>query len=874
MDALVGRLNFPRTAGAILVIFCLVAAALLTAGRRDYPNLHTILDTAMFLLSGVLALLFWDVGARLGQRLSQWLAISFAVTLALEFVHAIVTVEWSGVLAPITQAASTLRPSTWPPAAYVLPIGVIGAVGLARRPRASTAGFAAGLLIFGAALLVIYYWVPGYSLPAALGITRPTLIVIPALWAIAGWLCWRSRVEDRMLPTLALMGSVLFVAHVAMLYSRAPHDTPAMIAHLGKVGAYLLVLLTLMRLASTDMVERIRAEGQLADLNAALEGRVLERTAELAATNDSLATEVGVRAEAERRARAQLERLDLLQQITRAIGERQDLQSIFQVVVGNVEDHLDIDFACMCLREPGADWLNIMSVGTRSEPLATRLALTERERIAIDDNGLSRCIRGQMVYEPDIAQSSMRFPRRLADGGLRAVVMAPLLVESQVFGVLVAARRKPDSISSGECEFLRQLSEHVALAAHQAQLHGALQQAYDDLRQTQQAIMQQERLRVLGQMASGIAHDINNAISPVALYTESLLEKEPNLSARARSYLEIIQRAIDDVAQTVARMKEFYRQRETQLTLAPVDLNQLEQQVVELTRVRWSDMPQRGGTVIRMVTEPAPELPLIMGIESELREALINLVFNAVDAMPDGGMLTIRTRSESGRTDAGQTSGAARVVIEVVDTGVGMDEPTRQRCLEPFFTTKGERGTGLGLAMVYGVVQRHSADLDIESAPGQGTIMRLSFDASPTAEATLTAPAVPGIPMPRQRILVIDDDPLVLRSLGGILEDEGHAVATANGGEAGIDAVRAAQQRGEPFAVVITDLGMPHLDGRRVAVAVKELRSSTFVILLTGWGQRLAADGEVPVGVDIVLGKPPKLRDLRDALARCCVQRP
>ena len=172
-----------------------------------------------------------------------------------------------------------------------------------------------------------------------------------------------------------------------------------------------------------------------------------------------------------------------------------------------------------------------------------------------------------------------------------------------MFGVLVAARREPRSFSSGECEFLRQLSAHVALAAQQAELHGALQQAYDDLRQTQQTVMQQERLRALGQMASGIAHDINNAISPVALYTETLLEREPGLSERGRAYLQTISRAIDDVAATVARMREFYRQREPQLTLVRVHLNELVQQVLDLTRARWSDMPQQRGVVVRLITE-------------------------------------------------------------------------------------------------------------------------------------------------------------------------------------------------------------------------------------------------------------------------------
>src|SRR4249920_30310 len=205
--------------------------------------------------------------------------------------------------------------------------------------------------------------------------------------------------------------------------------------------------------------------------------------------------------------------------------------------------------------------------------------MSENAIVPIDENGLARCVQGHVVYEPDIAQSKFSFPARLASAGLRSLVIAPLLVESQVFGVLISARRRPDAFSSGECEFLRQASEHTALAAHQAQLYSALQRAYDDLRTSQQQIMQQERLRALGQMASGIAHDINNAISPVALYTESLLEREPNLSDRARDYLETIQRANEDVAATVARMREFYRPREADLVLSPVNLNDVAEDV-------------------------------------------------------------------------------------------------------------------------------------------------------------------------------------------------------------------------------------------------------------------------------------------------------
>ncbi len=586
-------------------------------------------------------------------------------------------------------------------------------------------------------------------------------------------------------------------------------------------------------------------------------GKVLQDDAGRAVSFLGSSRDITYRKVAEQKLQTQLERLNLLGQITRAIAERQDLRSIFQVVIRSLEESLPIDFGCVCLYDPHAAEVVVNCVGVRSEALAMELAMTQQAHIGIDQNGLSQCVRGHLVYEQDVRQIDFPFPQRLARSGLRAFVAAPLLFESQVFGILVAARREPHSFSSAECEFLQQLSEHVALASHQSEVYSALQQAYDDLRQTQQAVMQQERLRALGQMASGVAHDINNAISPVALYTEMLLEQETNLSKRTREYLETTQRAIGDVAHTVARMREFYRQQESQLVLSPVDLSILVQQVIDLSRARWFDMPQQRGIVVNLQLELGPTLPQIAGIESEIREALINLVFNAVDAMPEGGTLTIRTK---------KAANSSSVDVEVADTGIGMDEATQRRCLEPFFTTKGERGTGLGLAMVYGVTRRHNADIEMESAIGAGTTIRLRFPVAVLSASDAQSPVPEAMPS-RLRILSVDDDPLLIKSLRDALEADGHAVVTANGGQEGIDTFRAAEQRNEHFAVVITDLGMPHVDGRKVATAIKGDSPSTPVILLTGWGQRLVAEGDVPANVDRVLNKPPKLKELRAALA-------
>jgi signal transduction histidine kinase/DNA-binding response OmpR family regulator len=562
----------------------------------------------------------------------------------------------------------------------------------------------------------------------------------------------------------------------------------------------------------------------------------------------------------ERKLHEQLGRLSLLQHITRATGERQDLPSIFQVVLGSLEGELPIDFGCFLIHDPTAQSLSVGALGAAGRVFADGMELVEGASVAIDPNGLSRCVAGHLVYEPDVLEVAFPFPQRLAAAGLRSLVIAPLVVENQVFGVLVCARRAPQAFSSGDCEFLKQLSEHVALASHQARLYGALQQAYDDLRQSQHTVMQQERLRALGQMASGIAHDINNAISPVSLYTESLLEREPNLSERARSYLGTIQRAIEDVARTVARMREFYREREAQLTLERVEVNRAVKQVVELTQPRWSDLPQQRGVMVDLRADLSEPLADIMGAEHEIRDALTNLIFNAVDAMPNGGTLSVRTRTTGER-------GAERVLIEVSDTGIGMDEDTRRRCLEPFYTTKGERGTGLGLAMVYGMIQRHSAELEIDSVAGQGTTVRLSFPAHTSSLVSTTTQTMRAVVGRRLRILLVDDDPMLIKSLQDTLQEDGHVITATHGGQAGIDAFAAGQRRGEPVDLVITDLGMPHVDGRKVAAAIKALSAKTPVILLTGWGQRLIAANDMPDHVNKVLAKPPRLHELRAALA-------
>jgi CheY-like chemotaxis protein len=280
------------------------------------------------------------------------------------------------------------------------------------------------------------------------------------------------------------------------------------------------------------------------------------------------------------------------------------------------------------------------------------------------------------------------------------------------------------------------------------------------------------------------------------------------------------------------------------------------EQAVALTRPRWRDEALGSGRTILVEADMRP-VPRILGSESELRELLTNLIFNAVDAMPEGGTIRIRT----GVREAPTGDAAPQVFLEVSDTGTGMTDEVRRRCLEPFFSTKGERGTGLGLPMVFGIVKRHRGTLDIESAVGKGTtfIVRLPADATETRDVQPRTAAPTG----SLSVLVVDDEPIARDVLTEYLTGDGHRVETAVNGREGFEKFKTGS-----FAVVITDRAMPEMGGDQLATMVKEQAPSTPVVLLTGFGDLMNAAGEKPDGVDLVVKKPIRLSTLREVLAK------
>ena len=590
-------------------------------------------------------------------------------------------------------------------------------------------------------------------------------------------------------------------------------------------------------------------------INDNLEKRVQERTRDLEA-------EIAERKRAEVALHDQFTRIKLLNQITHAISERQDLESVLYVVLRQLEDHLTIDLGLVCLFERTAETLNIAALRLKNPLLAGKLDLHEGMVMSLEQTGLRVCKHGESVVTPDTYKSPALLSERFASAGFRSAAAIPLLVDGKLFGTLVVSRLM-ESFTPSECEFLHMLSEHVALAAHQAQLHAELEKAYNDLRKTQQTVMQQERLRALGQMASGIAHDINNALSPVVGFADLLVRGEKSLSATGTKYLNYIKTAGEDITHIVARLREFYRQPDSKEALQSLNLNDLARQVIDMTRPRWRDIPQSRGVMIEMHTDFDANLATLVGIESELREALTNLILNAVDATPNGGTITVRTRVGS----RGSSDTPTHVLLEVADTGIGMSEETRKRCLEPFYSTKGKRGTGLGLAMVYGVMERHGGQIDIESEQDHGTVFKLILPIRRLAGAGPIENGDDSVQLPLH-ILCIDDEPLLRELLREILEREGHSVSVADGGQSGVDEFRSAANSDRPFDVVLTDLGMPYFDGRQVVKVLKEESPATPIIMLTGWGSFMKEDGDMPEAVSGILTKPPRSNELREMLRR------
>jgi PAS domain S-box-containing protein len=366
---------------------------------------------------------------------------------------------------------------------------------------------------------------------------------------------------------------------------------------------------------------------------------------------------------------------------------------------------------------------------------------------------------------------------------------------------------------------------------------------------------QSEKLTALGQMAGGIAHDFNNLLQAILGYAQ-LMGKNPSNVDVVRRGLDVIEKAATGGAETVRRIQKFARLRPEEAFVS-LDLDQVIREAVAITQPRWEEKRVKGGVPLHLELDLG-SVPVVMGRPAELNEVVTNLILNAIDAMPEGGTLRIRTRAQGDR----------QAVLTVSDTGVGMTEEIRRRIFDPFFTTKGEHGTGLGLPVSYSIVKRHGGEMRVESRPGAGTTFTIALPAGAATGAELAADAGM-IGTRRGRILLVDNDAQVMTILGEMLADVGHQVVPVGGGT---DALRVFVPGG--FDLVMTNLGMAGMNGWELADQIRARDPQVPLIFITGWGMQEQDQARCrTLGVAALLFKPVRPSELHAAVQGALAER-
>ncbi len=577
--------------------------------------------------------------------------------------------------------------------------------------------------------------------------------------------------------------------------------------------------------------ELSEAERRLMEAVASQAGVALQN-ARLFQDNQRRVRELSVLHELSRSVTGQLDQAGILDTLHQQVPRVLDVRHMAVVLLDEEHDRLDVVLRVQDGRRADDDEPRSY---LRAQAGLSGLVLSSGRPIRTADY-LGECRRLGVAPVPN----AMDMPHAL---------VVPMTAGDRVIGLL--SLRSPDRMfTEADERLLVNIAQLVALMLRSARLYEERTRALGELGAAQDQLVRTEKLRALGEMASGVAHDFNNLLASILGRAQLLLERVQDV--KLRQWLKVIERAALDGARTVRRLQDFTGIRRDQPAVE-VDLNQVAQQVLETTESIWRQDPRRtGGAEIQVETDLADGLPPVAGDPAELREAFTNLVLNAVDAMPKGGTLTLRTRAADGQVE-----------VEVRDTGTGIPEHIREKIFDPFFTTKGPKGTGLGLSMAYGILQRHNGRITVESEEGHGTIFRLLFPAAVSGSVAGAAPSLAAAPgaLISLHCLVVDDEQEVGEVVADILTTAGHTAVTVRSGKEAVDRLGA-----ERFDVVFTDLAMPGMTGWQVARAVKDRTPEVPVVMMSGFGVEVAPEDLPTHGVDLVLAKPLQIQDILRAL--------
>jgi len=549
-----------------------------------------------------------------------------------------------------------------------------------------------------------------------------------------------------------------------------------------------------------------------------------------------------------RRASERAEKLTTLSALTRLITGAASSHEVFGAVAQAAVRLLAARASQVWVDDPANAVLRIEGTVSVDPTLAEGLG---KFRIMPHGDGLTGAVFATRtpIFVRDLRlEPRFRAQALVEEGVVRAYAGIPLVAaEGVVVGVLSLLFGERGDFTDEEKDLVRLLADQAAIAIVQAQLYGEAEgrrrraeATADNLERSQGQLVKTERLRALGEMAAGVAHDFNNLLSVILGRAELMLRRvrEPSMIRD----LEAVRRAAQDGADTVRRIQEFTRTRRTR-SFERVDLADVAREVIELTRPRWEVEAQSRGVRYEFTVEGLA--PPVAGRPEELREVLTNLITNAVDAMPDGGRCTVRLDA---RPDW--------AAISVKDTGVGMPEEMRRRVFEPFFTSKGPRGTGLGLAVSWGIVTRHGGTIEVDSAPGEGStfVVRLPIPVSLPDSVTGMTVAPPSR---TARVLIIEDEPEVQAVLADMLREAGYVVVVAKDGPNGLERCEL-----EPMDIVLSDISMPGLSGWDVATRLRTRFPEIPIGFVTGWGDQLDPERLTRTGVSFVIAKPFQTLDV------------
>ena len=558
------------------------------------------------------------------------------------------------------------------------------------------------------------------------------------------------------------------------------------------------------------------------------------------------------RKESERALADRTRQLEAVRAISVEITRELDLDRLLALIVRRAVDLVGTAAGCVVLWDDvGQSLLPRAWYGCGEWVADLRLRLGE---------GLTGTVAAQRrgMRTNDYAASAYASPAALKHASIVAALAEPLVYQERLLGVVILYQVEPGRTFTDQHQsLLALLAAQAAIAIENARLFTESRQSYRELQRAQEQLVQAEKLRALGQMSAGMAHDLNNVLAAVLGQAE-LLQAHVT-SPDARSSLRTLEMAARDGAHIIRRLQDFGRQQPGQPS-SPVALAAVVSEALNITRPRWKNEPESRGTSIEIRTA-VEHLPPVLGDDAEIREVLTNLILNAVDAMPKGGSLEITGRVVE--SDGGRGERQRWVEVYVTDTGTGMTEEVRRRVFDPFFTTKGVHGSGLGLSVVYGIMERHGGHINVASAPGQGSIFTLRFQIARADTVRSPSHAAPPSTACR-RILLVDDEPHVRATIAEMLRSAGHTVTEAEGPVVGL--TRLADN---PVDLVLTDLGMPEMSGIEFAHAIKETMPTLPVVLLTGWGNRSIGKDVVRGVVDAVLGKPVGLQELLGCVEAC-----